>query len=219
MAGRMSALFRRKRAAGSPTPPASPRAKLFAVRTQVQLQDGDGKGFEPVKDESGEVCDYRNVRIKGYLSTWRETTAADRDGDAVEKGAFTETIPMFMRNPVMLLNHRNSTENICGSFTVVREDDRGLYVEGTLSNAATDDLRRVRCLVAEGHLRTLSMGGMFYYREDGRSIFKVSLWEGSLVAIPANPDAIVSTRALTSDEEKRTEKGHRLCLAEFLAAT
>jgi hypothetical protein len=63
----------------------------------------------------------------------------------------------------------------------------------------------IRFKVAEGVLKCLSMGGIFYYREDKRGIFKVALWEGSLTPIPANPDAIVSVRSLTDIEVKKVE--------------
>jgi phage head maturation protease len=76
-----------------------------------------------------------------------------------------------------------------------------------LSNSPAEDMKHVRALVAEGHLRTLSMGGRFYYRNDGRGIFKVELYEGSLTPIPANPDATFSTRALTDEEMKTVQFG------------
>ena len=64
-------------------------------------------------------------------------------------------------------------------------------------------IRGVAVKVAEGSLRTMSMGGVFHYLEDGRGIFKVSLWEGSLTPIPANQDAIFSVRELTDAEIKK----------------
>ena len=87
----------------------------------------------------------------------------------------------------MLIDHENSTRSLAGSYTEIREDDMGLYVEGKLSNAP--ELATVRTLIAEGHLKTLSIGGMFYYEEDGKGIAQVDLMEISLVAIPMNPDA------------------------------
>jgi HK97 family phage prohead protease len=131
--------------------------------------------------------DYQNVRIKGYLSTFNGT---DRDGDTVLPGAFAECIPRFMKNPVMLADHRNSVASVVGHFTVVREDRAGLYIEGILSNSP--EVAHVRALVAEGHLKTMSMGGMFFYKEDGTTIRKVELYEGTLTPVPANPDAIFS---------------------------
>jgi HK97 family phage prohead protease len=92
---------------------------------------------------------------------------------------------------------------MAGSFDVVREDDKGLYVEASLSNSPSEFMKHVRALVAENHLKTMSMGGYFYRREDRRSIFKVILWEGSLTPIPANPKATFSTRELNADEHQR----------------
>lgn len=42
----------------------------------------------------------------------------------------------------------------------------------------------------EGHIRTLGMEVLFHYKPDGRGIFRGDLWEGSLIPIPANPDAL-----------------------------
>ena len=163
------------------------------------------KALTEVKDASGAVVDYRDVTIKGYLSTFESFTPADRDGDAVVRGAFKDTIPRFMGNPVLLVDHRRSVETTVGKFTVMREDEKGLYVEAVLSNAPTEAARNVRWKVAEGILSTLSMGGIFYYHEGGTKIFRVDLHEGSLVPIPANPDATVSVRALTPEEEAAVE--------------
>lgn len=146
------------------------------------------------------VCDYRDVTIKGYLSTFQSTTPADREGDYVIPGAFAETIPKFMRNPMMLADHRNLVLNAIGSFIVVREDAKGLYVEGRLSNSGAELAMHARCVVAEGILKTLSMGGFMFYGGDGRGINRVELFEGTLCAIPMNPDCLVTTRSLTTDE-------------------
>lgn len=164
----------------------------------LDLATKEAKTFRVVKDAAGEIVDYRDVRLKGYLSTFAGTTPADMVGDYVEPGAFTETIKAFMRNPVMLKDHRNSTENIVGRFVTVQEDGKGLYVEGLLSNAP--DVQSIRYKVVEESLKTLSMGGIFYYKEDKHGIFKVILYEGSLTPIPANRDAMFQVRALTDQE-------------------
>ena len=140
------------------------------------------KNFTAVK-QGESIVDYQDVTIKGYLSTFQATTPSDRDGDYVMPGAFSETIPQFMRNPVLLVNHRNAVEDLAGGFTLVKEDAKGLYVEAKLSNSPSEWTKDVRFKVAEGHLRTLSMGGFFSYGEDGRGIEQVSLWEGSLTPI------------------------------------
>ena len=180
-------------------------AKLMHFDAAIVVSSPDAKKWEEVKDAAGTVIDYRNVTIKGYLSTFRHVTESDRDGDYVERGAFTETIPNFMKNPVLLVNHQNSVKTLGGRFTPVKEDEKGLYVEALLSNSPSEDMRDVRFKVAEGSLRTLSMGGVFHYKEDGRGIFRVMLWEGSLTPVPANPDAVFSVRSLTDAEIKKVQ--------------
>ena len=141
---------------------------------------------EPIYD-GDRIVDYKNVIFKGYGSTNETVTKGDRIGDYLRKGAFKKTIAEFKKNPVMLIDHENSVNNIAGSYTRVEEDQNGLYLEGKISNAP--ELATVRMLVAEGHLQTLSIGGMFYYEDDGKAISEVDLFEVSLVAIPMNPDA------------------------------
>ena len=141
---------------------------------------------EPVYD-GNRIIDYQNVSFRGYASTNESVTKGDRIGDYLRKGAFKKTIKEFKKNPVMLTDHENTTKNIAGSYTQIEEDDRGLFVEGKISNAPA--LATIRTLVAEGHLKTLSIGGMFYYEDDGKGISQVDLMEVSLVAIPMNPDA------------------------------
>jgi HK97 family phage prohead protease len=140
-----------------------------------------------VKDASGEVVDYRDVRIRGYLTTWQETTPKDREGEYVVKGAFNKGLSAFMQNPVMLRDHKNSTDSVAGSFKVMKEDGRGLYFEALLSNS--DQMKSVRRDIVDGHLKTTSMGGAFVYDRDKKGIREVALYEGTLTPIPMNPDA------------------------------
>lgn len=182
-------------------------ARMKRFDAGIPLQPMDSKTLVTVKD-GDTIVDYQNVTIQGYLSTFEGTTKSDRQGDYVIAGAFAETVKKFMSNPVMLRDHYNATDYVAGQFTTVREDVRGLYVEGKVSNAP--DLASLRFKLAEGVLRTLSMGGIFHYMEDGRGIFKVDLWEGSIVPIPANQDAIFETRSLNDDEKRFIKSGGRL---------
>lgn len=147
-----------------------------------------------IPDENGMVIDYKDVTISGYLSTFENMTKADRDGDYVKATAFDKSIGKFSKNPVMLMDHQNDIEHLAGSFVGIQKDGNGLAVIGKVSNAP--ELRRVRFLVGECHLKTLSMGGLFLYGADGKAINEVDLWEGSLAPIPANPDARFSVRSL-----------------------
>jgi len=167
------------------------------------------------EEDKSRIIDYQDVVIEGYLSTFVSTTPADRDGDYVEPDAFKETLAQFKENPVMLVDHDRRTHALAGSFTNISVNDAGLAVRGKLSNAP--GLVDVRFKVVEGHLKALSMGGLFYYKDDGRGIFKVDLWEGSLVPVPANQDALFQVRSLTAVDVakvfKRFTKSHKLMMA------
>lgn len=177
--------------------------KLARFDTAMLLSTPGVKSFSEIKDGTV-VVDYRDVVLKGYLSTFG---GVDRQGDTVKAGAFSEAIGTFMRNPVLLRDHRNSIEDVVGKFVVVREDGNGLYVEAKLSESPGEVAKDTRWKVAEGTLGALSMGGYFHYEQDGRTIYKVDLYEGSIVAIPANQDALFTVRDVSSSESK--ELGRR----------
>jgi HK97 family phage prohead protease len=200
-------IVRERRAAPAPQQRPAEQDEFARVKrfdAAVDVEPPDAKKMLVVKVDD-RVVDYQNVGIAGYLSTFKGTTESDRQGDYVDEGAFRETIPKFMLNPVLLSDHRNSVGNLAGNFTSLREDKKGLRVEAMLSNSP--DNIGVRFKVAEGMLKTMSMGGVFHYKEDGRGIFKVDLWEGSLVPIPANPDARFNVRALTEAERRFMKTG------------
>ena len=178
-------------------------AKIYDVKKMRSHAIIGVKSATPVK-EGGHIVDYLDVVISGYASTNETVTKSDRYGDYLLAGAFAETIPKYLKNAIVLQNHENCTDDAVAACEVIREDERGLYVEDRLSNAP--GLRDLRFKVAEGILKALSIGGFFYYLDDGRGIYKVDLFEHSLVAIPANPDALFSVRSLdVSDLEKLFE--------------
>jgi HK97 family phage prohead protease len=172
-------------------------AKMRSFREDL---DADVKAATAVKDGDGRIVDYLDVRIEGYASTFKDTTPADRDGDYILPGAFAATLVAFKRNPVLLVNHENKVESLAGSFEKLSTTKQGLAITALLSNAP--GLRDLRFKVAEGHLRALSIGGLFRWGVDGKAIESVDLWEISLIPVPANPDALVQVRSLTLEDAK-----------------
>lgn len=151
-----------------------------------------GKVSDDEKD--GPITDYLDVEIEGYGSTFVSTTKRDRGGDYILPGAFDKTIAEFMKNPVILIDHRNAVDNLAGSWAKVGTNDRGLAVLGKISNAP--GMRDTRFKLKEGHLKGLSIGGMFFYTDDNYGIDEVNLFEISLTPIPMNQDALAYTRSL-----------------------
>jgi len=167
------------------------RVKEWTGNAQIE----DSKSATEVKD-GDRIVDYTNVKISGFLSTFVGTTPEDRDGEYVMPDAFKNTLEQFRRNPVMLMDHRNSVDHLAGSFTKIGTNAQGLFVEGKVSDGP--GLIDTRFKIAEGHLKTLSMGGLFRFNfDDPNAIETVDLFEGSLTPIPANPDAIFQSRSLT----------------------
>lgn len=173
----------------APAPFLSERRKSEKAEAHLDLSQQGVKKFDTIKDGDGNILDFRDMQIRGYLSTFGNI---DRQGDIVKKGAFTQGIEAFMRNPVLLIDHSRDVHSIAGFFYKVVEDSKGLYVEAHITNSPA--MAHVRALLAEGALKTMSMGGMFAYDQSGKFIEKVELYEGSLVSVPANPEAIIAVR-------------------------
>lgn len=143
------------------------------------------------------------IEIEGYLSTFKNM---DRYGDIVKDEAFKNTIKDIKKNRggilPMLRNHSNKTQDLIGSWTKFKVDDVGLYVTGFISK--TENTEHEIRMIEDGHLNTLSMGGMFRFEENkGKNfIAEVELLEGSVVVIPANPKAQFSKKSFLDQNEK-----------------
>jgi HK97 family phage prohead protease len=186
-------------------------SRYFQVKKfNVPMELNEGCKAIAIKGVDGAVIDYRDVETEGFLSTFVTKTSADRIGDYVLPGAFTETIsPLsaFMKNPISLVDHVNSVFMAAGAFKVIEERKDGLWGVVKITNAPNMADLRVR--VVERVIRAMSMSGFFYYLEDGNGIYKVDLFEGSFVAIPMNPDALFNVRNLDLDDYKALAKQAR----------
>ena len=173
-------------------------AEVVVGQKAVEVMDGDGK-----------LEDYRDVTFEGMASTFKNVTPEDRDGDYIMDGAFTKWITEFRRNPVLLTDHARSVKNLMGYYPKVSVmPGRGLAVEGRITNSPHPDAKHVRFQLVEGALKTLSIGGSFFYMDDMRGIEEVRLHEISLVVIPANPDAMITTRPVTAKHAESVMKMH-----------
>ena len=152
--------------------------------------------------------------ISGYASTW--TREPDSYGDIVAKGAFAEHIAQIKeegRVLPFLFNHKaDDLSAYIGTVIELKEDDHGLYFEGTFDD--TPEGQRARELALDGRLCKFSfaydvLDAAEVELEDGRKaneLRKLNIHEVSLVLYPANPDtSTVSVKAgrrnRKSDEE------------------
>ena len=134
------------------------------------------------------------MEIKGYLSTFKNV---DRHGDIVDERAFVDTLKGLKKLPLQR-NHSNRTEDQLGAWTKFKVDEKGLYVEGFISK--TKNTEHERKLIEDGALDTLSMGGIMRYSDTqvrGKNlIVSVTLFEGSIVSMPANTKATFEVKSL-----------------------
>lgn len=136
----------------------------------------------------------RTGAFSGYGSVFGNI---DGGSDIVAPGAFTKSLSNAAavgRMPAMLWQH-NSDEPI-GVWQDMKQDDRGLFVEGKLA------LKTQRGAEAYELLQLKALNGMsigYATREDAydsktgvRTIKEADLWEVSLVTFPMNDEARVS---------------------------
>lgn len=134
----------------------------------------------------------------GYASVWG---GVDTYGDTILKGAFAETLRTT--KPKMFYNHEWRMP--IGKYTLLKEDDHGLYVEGELTPglALASD---VRAAMLHETLDGLSIGGFvkrgdYEETETGRIIRKwTSLMEISPVVFPADFNARIDMDSVKSED-------------------
>lgn len=143
--------------------------------------------------------------FEGYASVFG---VKDYDGDVIVQGAFKTSIEKYAssgKRPKMLWQHNPSI--IIGKWIELREDEKGLYVKGTLFTDVEKG-REAYALMKHGELDGMSVGFNMSeprYEDGGRVIDDLDLWEISVVTWGANPDALISS-VKSIDNERDFEK-------------
>ncbi|PYE88384.1 HK97 family phage prohead protease [Phyllobacterium leguminum] len=130
--------------------------------------------------------------FSGYASLFGEV---DLGLDIIERGAFAKSLKTRGASGIRMLWQHDANEPI-GVWTQIREDARGLYVEGRLAKGvpkARDALE----LMKSGAIDGLSIGfRAVKARKEAktgiRRISEADLWEISVVTFPMLPSARVS---------------------------
>ena len=133
--------------------------------------------------------------IQGYASLFNLT---DKHRDTVLPGAFHRSLrawQIFNRQPKMLWQHQTSEP--IGIWTQIREDAKGLHVQGQL-NLNTQRGAEAQALLKQGALDNLSIGyrtikSRWNPRAQTRELLDLELLEISLVTMGCNPWARASS--------------------------
>lgn len=124
----------------------------------------------------------------GYASTFGNI---DEGGDVVLRGAFSETLKS--RIPRLLWQH--DTSEPLGRVLSLKEDDRGLAGEFKISRTTRG--HDAYQLLKDGAIDSMSIGYVpddQEFSEDGvRKLKSVHLYEISLVTIPMNEEALITS--------------------------
>lgn len=135
-----------------------------------------------------ESADDGTGEFSGYAAVFGNV---DSGGDIIEKGAFAKTIAEdFAR--IKILSQHNSDGLPIGKPLELREDEKGLYIRGKISDTQTG--RDIRTLLKDGVLAELSIGYdavVFDYDSvtSIRHLKEIKLWEISIVTWAMNDQA------------------------------
>ena len=154
------------------------REEFMEVPFEVRAEDIKDDGF-----------------IKGYGSLFDKKP--DSYGDLIAKGAFAKTIAAGGRNgtgvPILW---QHDAKNPIGPWTVMKEDGKGLYLEGML-DLDIEAGKRAHSGLKKKYVRGLSIGfNTISYEIDEkkklRTLTEIDLWEISIVTFPAKTSAQIT---------------------------
>lgn len=149
--------------------------------------------------------DAKQGTFKGYGSIFNNI---DQGGDMVMPGAFKKTLREWKKRgklPKMLLQHGGMfgpAEDAIpvGKYTMMEEDEKGLYLEGELFALDTQKGKYINEGMKAGELDGLSIGyipkGVEYPNkpdEPRRKLKEVDLFEVSIVTFGMNKEALIES--------------------------
>jgi HK97 family phage major capsid protein/HK97 family phage prohead protease len=152
--------------------------EIKAQKTTIPVE------FKSYQDEKGDWI------IEGFAST----PTKDLDNEVILPKAFEQSLPAFLKNPIMLVMHGWIPKYgylPVGKYLQAEIKETGLWVKGMISKTAPE----IWTLIQEKILKAFSIG---FNRIEGASVDvdgtlitnNLQLLEISLAPIPCNPDAL-----------------------------
>ena len=131
-------------------------------------------------------------RFEGYACLFGKE---DLGHDIIQPGAFTKSLARRGLSGIKLLYQHDPAQPV-GQWLTIREDARGLFVEGKLA-LDVEKAREIRSMMKAGILDGLSIGfrtirGQADKKSGVRYLIELDLWEISVVTFPMQPDARIS---------------------------
>ena len=145
----------------------------------------------------------------GSFETVITTSTLDRQGESITTTGIDTTA--YMANPVVLYGHDYQGLPI-GKTTKLTAFNNKLKARFQLAVNEYPFAATVAALIKGGYLNAVSIGGMVkQWSDDYRTIEELEMVEFSVVPVPANPEALITARAL----EDMTGKSVETIEAEF----
>ena len=184
-----------KRAAGAASEQTAPAREHKSFRFELE-STGDGGEF------SGYAAVFGNV---------------DSGNDIIEKGAFSKTIREDFDRIKILALHNDCWLPV-GKPIELREDDKGLYIRGKISDTTMG--RDVQTLLRDGVLTELSIGYdavVFDFDKDqgARHLKEIRLWEVSIVTWGMNDQAKIDEFKSMTESLKLEAKSGKISRARL----
>lgn len=151
-------------------------------------------------------CVKEDGSFEGYASLFGEE---DLGRDVVMPGAFRSSLAKRGPRGIKMLYQHDPNE-VIGIWLKLKEDIRGLFVEGKLLPDVGRS-REVLSLMRAGAIDGLSIGyHVVKARADARTglrhLIEVDLWEISVVTFPMQPEARISAVKATRPTEREFER-------------
>lgn len=174
-----------------------------AQRPSIEFKDSNiDPDYIRCRIEIKAVGDPEEGIIEGYASVFN---VEDLHGDVIDPGAFSKTIAE--RVPTgkvkMFDTHQWDIGHLLGTVIEAREDSRGLWFKGQLSNAPS--VKDLRLKMIEGHVTEASIGfdsvRERFEEVDGKSvrhIEELKLYEISAVPFGANEHTRISAKSVSN---------------------
>lgn len=171
----------------------------FEIKQMIDEEEGDSKRFV----------------IEGYASTFGNV---DRGYDMVMPGAFANSISEFKRGekqvPVL---YQHNMRNPIGRIREMREDNKGLYIKAAMPLDMMQVREEIAPLMRDNVLNAMSIGYFTdrYEKDDVegiRKLLEIDLYEVSIVTLPMNPEAMVTSvkaAELGEMQERELERAFR----------
>lgn len=132
------------------------------------------------------------------------TSSVDRQGESIDTTGIS--VDTYMQNPVVLYGHNYDSLPI-GKTTKLTQFKNKMKAQFQLAVNEYPFAATVAALVQGGYLSATSIGGIVKkWSDDYKTVLEMEMLEFSIVPVPANQEALISSRSLKDITGKSVEQ-------------